>query len=298
MKPILLSGRVLVTLLAVAAALFAVRWLWHYYQVEPWTRDGRVRADIIQIAPDVSGLVTDIAVSDHQTVRRGQRLFVIDQQRFRLALENAAAGLLVQTTALDQAKREDVRNRALGDLVPAEVVEQNASKIAELEAARAEAAAACDLARLNLARTTVTAEVDGVVANAAVHLGEYVTAGRAVIGLVDSHSIRVDGYFEETKLAQIRVGDRASVQLMGETRRTPGVVESIAPGVEDREKGATGDLLPNVNPTFSWVRLAQRIPVRIKLDPKYLDHELVVGLTATVVIHPRAEPELADEDLP
>jgi multidrug resistance efflux pump len=284
MKPAPLALRIVITLSLVVCAAFAARWMWLHYEVEPWTRDGRVRGDVVQVSPDVSGLVTDVAIVDNQAIRKGQRLFTLDQPRFKLAVDQAEAQLLSQTTALAQARREDVRNRKLGDLVPAETTEQGASKIAQLQAAVAQAMVMRDAARLNLARTIVYAPMEGVAANVVVHPGDYLTAGRPALGLVDSSSLHVEGYFEETKLSKIKVGDRATVQLVGDPRRLEGHVTSIAPGIEDRERTPGGDLLPSVNPTFSWVRLAQRIPVRVYLDTPS-PQLLIAGRTATVVVH-------------
>jgi len=281
-----LPVRILVTALVVILALLAARWMWVHYQVDPWTRDGRVRADVVQVSPDVPGLVTEVFVNDNDPIRKGQRLFALDQPRYRLAVAQADAALLAQTTALAQARREDARNRKLGDLVPTETVEQGAARIASLQAAVAQAEVNRDTARLNLARTVVTAPSDGFAANVIVHPGDYLAAGRTALGLVSAGSTYVDGYFEETKLSRIRVGDRATVELVGEPQRLQGHVASIAPGIEDRERTASGDLLPNVNPTFSWVRLAQRIPVRIRIDQGARPGELIAGRTATVVIHP------------
>jgi multidrug resistance efflux pump len=278
--------RVAVTLAVLAAALLVARWMWVQYQVRPWTRDGRVRADVIQIAPDVTGLVTEVDVADNAPVHKGQVLFVLDKPRFKLALDQAEAAVLAQTTALAQARREDARNHKLGDLASAETVEEGAAKVAQLQAAVAQAIAARNTAALNLERTTVFAPADGVAANVQLRPGDYLAAGRPALGLVDSGSLHVDGYFEETKLPLIQVGDRVSVQLVGEQRLLQGHVESIAPGIEDRERSASGDLLANVNPTFSWVRLAQRIPVRIKLDPPPPGVRLIAGRTATVIVHP------------
>jgi multidrug resistance efflux pump len=287
MKPVPLLIRMAVTLVVVVAALIGARWMWIDYEVEPWTRDGRIRADVVEISPDVSALVVAVDVNDNQPVRRGQRLFSLDQPRFRVALEQSQAALRSRTVALDEAIREDARNRKLGDLAPAETVEQGAAKVAEFKAAVAEGQAAVDAARLNLARTVVYAPMDGVVANASLHPGDYLAAGHPAIGLVDCQTLHVDGYFEETKLARIRVGDPVTVELVGESQRLRGHVASISPGIEDRERGPSGDLLPNVNPTFSWVRLAQRIPVRIQLDAPPPGVQLIAGRTATVVVHPK-----------
>lgn len=279
--------RVLVTLVFVIAAVLVAAWLWRHYELEPWTRDGRVRANIVQVAPDVSGLVTEVLVRDNQHVRRGQPLFVLDRPRFALALAQAEATVQAGRVALAQAQRENRRNHGLGDLVAFEATEQGSAKVAQLDAALIQAQAARDTARLNLERTTVISPVDGIAANVALEPGDYASAGKAVLGVVNTASLRVDGYFEETKLPRIHVGDTAEIQLMGDSATLYGHVESISPGIEDRERGASATLLPNVNPTFSWVRLAQRIPVRIALDRVPQSVRLIAGRTATVTVHPR-----------
>ena len=277
-------SQIFLTLVIISAA-GAVGWfLWDYYMEKPWTRDGRVRADVVQVTPDVSGLVTEVLVRDNQRVQRGQLLFVLDRPRYELALAQTEAALTSQRTLLAQAVREDKRNRSLGDLVSREVLEQGASRVEQLQAVVALAASNRDVARLNLERTTVAASVDGSVSNVDLRPGDYIAAGRPAMALVDAGSLHVDGYFEETKLDRVHVGDRAEVRLMGVKRPMPGRVDSIAIGIADRERVPSGDLLANVNPTFSWVRLAQRIPVRIVLDQIPPDIALVVGRTATVTI--------------
>jgi RND family efflux transporter MFP subunit len=276
--------RVAVTLVFVAGAIAAGWYLWERYEREPWTRDGRVRADVVQVAPDVSGLVTDVLIRDNQIVRRGDTLFVIDQPRYRLALRQAEASVASQQAVVDEARREDVRNRGLGNLVSTETKEQSASRLAEAEAALAQAITSRDIATLNLDRTTVIASVNGVLANVELRPGDYAAAGRPVFALIDSDSLHVDGYFEETKLPRIHLGDRVKIELMGEARSFDGHVESISGGIEDRERGASANLLPNVSPTFNWVRLAQRIPVRIALDGPPPDLRLIAGRTATVTV--------------
>jgi RND family efflux transporter MFP subunit len=273
-----------VTSAAVALALVGARWLWIHYNVEPWTRDGRIRADIVQISPDESGLVTEVLVRDNQVVRIGQVLFVLDRPRYELAERQAEAAVATLRATLTQARREDRRNKALNTLVTTEKVEEGASRVVELAAQLDDALVRRDLARLNLQRTTVRATVNGVVTNVELRPGDYAAAGRQVLALVDADSIHVDGYFEETKLPRIQVGDRAIVHIMGLRRELPGVVESIAGGIEDRERSASSTALANVNPTFSWVRLAQRIPVRIKLNHPPSSIRLISGRTATVSI--------------
>jgi RND family efflux transporter MFP subunit len=235
--------------------------------------------------------VTRVLVHDNQSVSVGDVLFVVDRPRYQLALaqaESAADSLRMQ---LAQARREDHRNRSLGDLVSSEVREQSRAKVDQLGAGLAQASAAVDIARLNLARTEVKASVRGQVTNLDLRPAAYAAAGRPVLALVDQDSFHVVGYFEETKIARIRVGDGVTVRLMGEVRVLPGRVESVAGGIEDRERSASSNMLANVNPTFNWVRLAQRIPVRIHLDRLPESVRLIMGQTATVeVVSRHAEP--------
>ena len=286
-----LVGRVVVTLTVVVVAIFGARWLWIHYNIEPWTRDGRVRADIVKVSPDVSGLVTQVRVKNDQAVNKDDILFVLDHPRFELALRQAEASVAAAAVALAQAQRESKRNRNLKDLATTEQVEEGQSKVDQLAAQLNSARVQRDLARLNLDRTTVRASVNGIVTNVELQPGDYASAGVQVLALVDTDSIHVDGYFEETKLPSIRVGDRARVRIMGIKAELPGTVESIDAGIEDRERSASPTALANVNPTFSWVRLAQRIPVRIKLDPTGRDIRLIAGRTATVsIVDPPGRP--------
>ena len=290
-KWLFLSARILATATLVTLALLCGRRLWIHYNVEPWTRDGRIRADIVQVSPDVSALVTEVRVKDNQAVRKGEVLFVLDRPRYELALRQAQAAVAGAEVALAQAKRESERNRNLKDLATTEQLEEGQSKVDQLVAQLNGARVQRDIARLNLDRTTVYAPVDGIVTNVELQPGDYASAGRQVLALVDSDTIHVDGYFEETKLPGIRVGDRAIVHLMGIKRGLRGTVESIDAGIEDRERSTSSTALANVNPTFSWVRLAQRIPVRIKLDPMKGDIRLIAGRTATVsIVDPPGRP--------
>jgi multidrug resistance efflux pump len=297
MKPflrrlVLNSGRPLLTLVIVVAALFAGRWLWFTYQEAPWTRDGRVRADVVTIAPDVSGLVTEVLVHDNQTVKRGDTLFRIDPDRFELALAQADASMANSKAQMDEADREARRYEQLNQIaVSKEVQEQRLTNADSAEAAYRQAVANRAVAELNLRRSAVASPVDGTVTNVLLEPGDYVTTGKGVMALVDSATLRVEGYFEETKLPRIHRGDRVEMRLMGEPRVLTGHVESIAAGIADRERTDSPDLLANINPTFNWVRLAQRIPVRVKPDVVPPGVELVLGRTATVTIEPGTAPE-------
>ncbi len=277
--------RVLVTLIVVVAAI-AVGWqLWGYYMLEPWTRDGRVRADVVTVAADVSGLVSDVMVHDNEKVTKGQPLFRIDQRRFQYAFDQAKASVASRQVNLDQAKRDLNRSKNLSSIaITVQQVEQSQQAVDVAQANFDDANASLEVAKLNLERSTILAPVNGIVTNFDLLPGRYVNAGASIMAIIDSDTFRVEGYFEETKLRRIHVGDSATVKLIGDPHELSGHVESVASGIEDQSRSTSGDLLASVNPTFSWVRLAQRIPVRIKLDNVPAELPLVSGRTATVSI--------------
>jgi RND family efflux transporter MFP subunit len=278
-------GRVLTTLVVVALAVVVGWQLWSYYMLAPWTRDGRVRADVVPVAADVSGLVSDVFVQDNQAVTKGQPLFQIDQRRFQYALAQAEAAVASRKATLDQAKRDLARSKALTSLaITAQQVEQSQQAVDIAQANFDDATASLNVAKLNLERSTVVAPVNGIVTNFGLLPGHYVTSGASILALIDSDTFRVEGYFEETKLRRIAVGDPATVKLIGDPTPLKGHVESIASGIEDQSRSTSTDLLASVNPTFSWVRLAQRVPVRIKLDNVPEKVRLVTGRTATVSV--------------
>lgn len=290
--------RSLGTALVILIILGGIYALWLRYQVEPVTRDGKVRADDVPVSADVGGLVTDVRVHDNQTVAKGDVLFVIDRPRYQLALQQTQANVASQQATLAQAIREDRRNRAMTEVVAAEAIEQGQSRVEQLRASLGQAVAARDLAKFNLSRTLVLAPVSGTVTNLSLQPGVYLNAGKPALALVYDQSLRVEGYFEETKLPAIREGDPASVYLMGVSDEIIGHVQSIAGGVEDRERAGADGQLANVNPSFTWVRLAQRIPVRIAIDRIPNGARMIPGQTATVVIHPRKDGRIVHRSLP
>lgn len=278
-----------VTGLSVAAALWAGQQLWQRYELDPWTRDGRVHANVVQIAPDVSGLVTRVAVLDNQAVAAGTLLFEVDAARYQLALRQAQAALSAQRLALAQAQREVLRNSELGSLVAQELREQTRTRAEQAQAGVAQAEVALDTARLNLQRAQVRAPSAGRVTNLELRQGAYASAGHAALALVDTGSLYVEGYFEETKLARIHVGDPVRISPMGAGAALSGRVDSLAAGIADRDRSTGANLLPSVNPSFNWVRLPQRIPVRVRLDPLPAGQSLVAGQTVSVQVLP-AQP--------
>jgi multidrug resistance efflux pump len=297
--------------LAIAAVMAGWR-LWTHYEADPWTRDGRVRAEVVQVAADVPGLVTGVYVGNDANVRRGQPLFEIDRPRYQIALAQAEASLAQAQAAaqrsgsgvvkaradLAEVRREADRNRKLGELVATEVTEQSETKVATAQATLADAQSAValaasaveaarsarDLARLNLERTRVVAPMDGHLSDMGLRVGDYVTPGKAVMALVDTASVRIEGYFEETKLPAVHPGQAATIHLMGESRALHGHVVSIANAIEDHDRAPSANMLPAINPNFSWVRLAQRVPVRIAIDHPPADIALIPGRTATVTL--------------
>ncbi|OBX33995.1 p-hydroxybenzoic acid efflux pump subunit AaeA [Halomonas elongata] len=282
--------RSLVTLAIVALAIAAGLWLWHYYLYTPWTRDGRVRADVITIAPDVSGRVVNLPITDNQQVAKGDLLFRIDDTRYQAALEKAKAVVQQRQAELELSQHEaSRRNRLSRQAISAESQEtaQINSRVASAQLGQAKSA--LNSAQIDLERTTVQAPAAGHVLNLQLAEGNYVNTGTPVMALVKADSFYVTGYFEETKTPHIRVGDPARVILMSGDVELEGHVASIGRGIADSNTSTDNQLLPQVQPTFSWVRLAQRIPVRIELDEIPEEVTLSAGMTATVRIIENAE---------
>ncbi|EKT4069084.1 biotin/lipoyl-binding protein [Stenotrophomonas maltophilia] len=282
-------GRWSATLGVCALAAIAALSIWNRYEMRPWTRDGRVRADVVRVASDMGGLVTQVLVHDNQRVSAGQLLLVLDQPRFAAALEKADAAVSSARATLALARRESTRDNVLGNLVASETRERNAAKVDTELAALAQARAEQRVAQLNVQRTEVRATTDGIITNLDLHAGDYLQPGAQALALIDTRSLRIEGYFEETKLGCITEGDAAVARLMGDDHDVRGHVDTIAAGIADDQRSSTHNLLPAVAPTYTWVRLAQRIPVRIRIDDAPPDTRLIVGRTANVTITPSAQ---------
>jgi multidrug resistance efflux pump len=285
------SVRVLVTLAVLAIAVVAGAVLWDYYVYSPWTRDGRVRAEVVGIAPEVAGRITALQVGDNQFVHKGDLLFTIDPASYRLNV--AQAETVVENRAQDLRLRESQASRRarLNDLaVSAEEKESYTINAAIAGAALRQAQVAADIARLDLARTEVRSPVNGWVTNLQLRTGDYATTGRNAFSIVDADAFWVSGYFEETKLARIRDGAPATIRLMSEARPITGRINSFARGITDPNAAAGGEGLATVNPNFTWVRLAQRIPVRIELDRVPPGLRLSAGMTCTVTVEEEDRP--------
>ncbi|MDN3525841.1 HlyD family secretion protein [Halomonas sabkhae] len=282
--------RSLITLGIVAVAIAAGLWLWHYYLFTPWTRDGRVRAEVVTIAADVSGRVVALPIADNQQVAKGETLFRIDDTRYRTALKQAQAVVEQRQAELELSRHEaSRRNRLSRQAISAESQETARINSQVATARLKQARSSLESARTDLERTTVEAPVAGQVLNLQLAEGNHVNAGNPVMALVKADSFYVTGYFEETKTPSIQTGDPARVILMSGDTELRGHVASIGGGIADRNASTNEQLLPQVEPTFSWVRLAQRIPVRIALDEVPEGITLSAGMTATVRITDDAE---------
>jgi len=282
MKPL---SRVIATILVVAVGCAAAYELWNYYMLSPWTRDARVSADVVTIAPDIAGFVTDLRVKDNQIVHKGDILLVIDQERYTRAVATAKATVEARKADMSIAQNNAARRAKLTTLSISPEDQQNAELSAATAAAEYDQAVAdLSTATLNLDRTVVRAPVNGIVTNLTLVVGQYAAVGTELMALIDSDSYRVEGYFEETKIPVIKPGDPVEIHLMSGGPELRGHVDSISRGITDRDNPNGPELLANVNPTFEWVRLAQRIPVRIRIDDVPQGVDISSGMTCTVVV--------------
>ncbi|PWB33679.1 efflux transporter periplasmic adaptor subunit [Pseudomonas sp. SDI] len=276
----------LATLLVLAAAVVIGRQLWLHYMTTPWTRDGRVRADIINVAADVPGYVVDVPVRDNQLVKKGDVLMQIDPAHYEVAVKQAQALVASRKATWEMRKVNAHRRADMDNLVISKENRDDASNIANsAQADYQQAQAQLAAAELDLTRTRILATVDGYVTNLNVHRGDYARTGEAKMAVVDKDSFWVYGFFEETKLPHVRVGDKADLQMMSGAL-LKGHVESISRGIYDRDNPQSRELIADVNPTFNWVRLAQRVPVRIHIDEVPEGFLLAAGTTCTVVVRP------------
>ncbi|MHA6235598.1 HlyD family efflux transporter periplasmic adaptor subunit [Pseudomonas fluorescens group sp. PF-69] len=310
------------TTLAVVVLAFVLGWFaWEHYTRAPWTRDARVRADVVTLSADVSGRIVRLGVQDNQHVDKGQLLLEIDPARYALAVEHARRSVEVAKASLGQSEAtivssqallrqrqsEERRRRTLKErsAISGEEWEKSNTEVsvaqadllrnqANLGLAQANvllAIAALTQAELDLQRTRVESPVSGYVTNLLTRQGDYATVGGPLLALVDSDSFYVSGYFEETKLPRIGEGDRVDIELMS-GEKFGGTVQSIAFAIADRENLPGGRLLANINPSYTWVKLAQRVPVRIRIDEGYAGKDkLRAGTTATVTVEENHKSE-------
>ena len=278
---------VLTTLAVVALAALLGWQAWQYYMGSPWTRDGAVRAYVVKIAPQVAGEIVKLPIVDNQFVHKGDLLMVIDPRNYSIAVRQAEAAVEQTHAAAENANAEMARRLKLSDVaVTMEERQTYISQAATAEANYQSALANLELARVNLTRTEVRSPVNGYVTNLTAQLGDYANVGALQLSIVNSDSYWVDAYFEETALSRIHEGDAATIKLMGYTPLLHGRVQGLARGINVPNAQPDASGLASVNPIFTFVRLAQRVPVRIHIDEVPKGVKLVAGLTATVQIEP------------
>jgi RND family efflux transporter MFP subunit len=285
-------GRGMATLGAILLALLMALVTWDYYVTAPWTRDGRVRVQVASVAPQVSGQITELRVGDNQYVHKGDVLYVIDPFDFEVALREAKARAQQRAADLQVKEVQSERRQRLSRLATT-AEEQQTFAGASIQAKAAFEAAQQQVAQadINLHRTDVRSPVNGYVSNLLMRVGDFAHEGAANISVIDTDSYWLDGYFEETKLARVCIGDRVEAKLMGYAQPILGHVATVTRGigVSDGASGIQG--LPNVNPVYTWVRLAQRVPVRIAIDSVPAGIPLVSGMTATVTVKDAGEAD-------
>jgi multidrug resistance efflux pump len=277
--------RYLATGALVVAALVAARDGWTLYVTSPWTRDGTVRVQVANVAPQVSGQIVEVRTHDNQHVHKGDVLYVIDKFDFQVTLDTAKA--TVQSTEADlevkkaQASRRESESTSFTSIEEKQTFD-GSFKMAS--AALASAKASLSQAEINLQRTEVRSPVDGYVTNLLMRVGDFAQTGSSNVSVIDEHSYWIDAYFEETKFARIHVGDQVEATLLGYDARIKGTVESITGGISASNAASSTQGLPNVDPIFTWVRLAQRIPVRIRIEQLPPGVPLVAGMTCGVSV--------------
>ncbi|MTD26067.1 efflux RND transporter periplasmic adaptor subunit [Erwinia sorbitola] len=273
------------TIIFFAVALCAGWWLWNFYMQAPWTRDGKVRAELVNITPQVAGRIVGLDVEDNQFVKKGTLLFTLDDEPYRIAVLNAEAQLAKAQSDLVKAQHEAHRRQSL----PRNVISEEDLDVANLTVkamvATAKASQAeLDRARWNLSQTKVYAPTDGWINNLETRVGNYASTGSPLFVLVDSHSFYIMGYFEETKLRHIHTGAAANIVLYSNNQPLTGVVESIGRAIYDQSIESDSGLVPDIKPNIPWVRLAQRVPIRIRLTNIPPNLLLVAGTTCTISV--------------
>jgi RND family efflux transporter MFP subunit len=281
LKTLKTAATLLILVLAVLAALV----IWDFYVTAPWTRDGTVRVQVASIAPQVSGQITEVRVVDNQYVHKGDVLYVIDPFDFQVVLDTGKAQLRQKAADVQVKRMQAERRQHLSNLATTPEEQQlyvgNATQAqAAFDAAQQQVAQA----DINLKRTQVRSPVNGYVTNLLMRVGDYAHAGATNISVIDADSYWIDGYFEETKMAHVCVGDRAEAALMGYSDPIVGRVETVTRGISVSNAAPSTQGLPNVDPVYTWVRLAQRVPVRIRITDVPVGVPLVSGMTATVTI--------------
>jgi multidrug resistance efflux pump len=274
--------------LALVAVLISLI-TWQHYVTAPWTRNGTVRVQVANVAPQISGKIVELRVADNEFVHKGDVLYVIDPFDFEVAVRIGKATVDQRAADLEVKQAENARREHLSNLATTPEEQQIfAGNAIQAKAAYEAASHQLAQAEVNLKRTNVVSPVNGYVTNLLLRLGDYAVTSVSNISVIDADSFWIDGYFEETKMAAVCVGYRAEAQLMGYSQPILGHVKTVTRGVSVSNAAAGTQGLPIVDPIYTWVRLAQRVPVRIAIDNVPAGVPLVSGMTATVTIRKAA----------
>jgi len=295
--------RIVITLSAVLIAIGVLYGLYKDYLIYPWTRDGQVSAQVIQVTPRVTGPLIELPIKDNQWVKKGELLFKIDPSDYQAKVDHAMSALASAQATVAEAKDVADRARKAHKRFRGTISEQRLTEVKDAEvAAKAELQASkADLhsARLKLSYTEIYAPVDGFITHLRLRIGSQAVANQPLLALIDTNSFWVEAFFKETLMENIQPGDKAIVKLMSyPDKPIEAVVGSIGWGIA-KSDGSTGDQgLPSIKPNFDWIRLAQRIPVKVhlgKLPPGVI---LRLGSTATVIVLNGEKSQLVIDSLP
>lgn len=277
--------RYLITFTIVTVAAILTMRLWHNYNDSAWTRDGRIRADVTLVASDVSGLITKLYVKDNQHVKKGEKLFEIDKKRYETEILRLTSIVKLKEANYLMKKAEyDKRRKGDSSVIAKDVKDDAKYRFVMAQEELNEAKSKLELAKIDLERATIYAPTDGWVNNLLLKEGDFITVGQSHLSILNEKSFWVYGYFEEHKIPKIQVGDKAIMKPMGTDFTIKGHIESIASGITDRDNDRGNGLLANVNPSFTWVRLAQRVPVRIAIDEVPENYTLRAGITCNIEV--------------
>ncbi len=291
--------RYVITVVMAFALVVVAYQLWNFYVLGGWTRDGKIRANVIQVAAQVPGKLTHLAIVDNQYVNEGDLLFEIDPRDYEINLKNQKSQLEQLKIRQEQARFQYERRTALSNsaAISKEHLEEVKYNLDLINDQVAQAKIGVEKAELDLSRTKVFADASGYITNMNIREGNFIPAGQPLFALVDKHSFHVVGYFEETKLKYIEVGRRVEILPYNGGEKMYGYITGYGRAIYDQSAQTGEQLLQAVKPNYPWVTLAQRIPVKIALDhtEEELDaRHLIAGTTATVIV---LDEKISEEEL-
>ena len=280
MKKILASA---LPVIIVIATYFIANMAWNAYMNTPWTRDGRIQVEVLKVTPEVAGKVKKLYIKDNQEVKKGDLLIEINAIDYQLALEKAKLKAKSLSVEVNSAVDSYERNKAAKNYVTEKQLVEDQFKIKKLQLDMEQAEIDKDNAALDLERTKIYAQANGYITNFSLREGNYVTLGQSLFALVESETFYLIGYFPETLVGDIELGQKAKATLMIKAQEVNLIVEGIGRAIADQSADSSG-LITNVNPTVPWVRINQRVPVRFKIVDDITSLRLAAGGTATIEV--------------